>query len=130
MGKQPQAIGGFFSQCYRVAGADRHARAARPLQVALGYGIYSWLLSRIFVLRVTQRPSVLIPWQSLKLQFGSDYGDTPRGLLDFKKQFLLRLKDALLFYPEANVSAPATGLLVAASRLRICHTGGARLSSL
>ncbi|NMQ29928.1 hypothetical protein E4Q23_20505 [Candidatus Accumulibacter phosphatis] len=92
--------------------------------------IYSWLVYRIFVLRVTQRPSVLIPWQSLKLQFGSDYGDTPRGLLDFKKQFLLRLKDALLFYPEANVSAPATGLLVAASRLRICHTGGARLSSL
>ncbi|MQM35600.1 MAG: hypothetical protein CRU72_14505 [Candidatus Accumulibacter phosphatis] len=66
----------------------------------------------------------------MKLQFGSDYGDSLRGLLDFKKQFLQRLEDALLFYPEANVSAPATGLLVAASRLRIGHTGGARLSYL
>jgi hypothetical protein len=103
-----------------------HALSRSPLAM----DIYSWLVYRIFVLRVAQRPSVLIPWQSLKLQFGSDYGDSPRGLLDFKKQFLQRLEDALLFYPEAKVSAPAAGLLVAASRLRICHTGGARLSSL
>ena len=66
----------------------------------------------------------------MKLQFGADYSDTPRGLLDFKKRFLQRLKEALLFYPEANVSAQDTGLLVVASRLRIRHTGGARLSSL
>ena len=92
--------------------------------------IYSWLVYRIFVLRVTHHPSALIPWQSLKLQFGADYSDTPRGLLDFKKRFLQRLEEALLFYPEADVTAEKPGLLVAASRLHIRHTGGARLSSL
>lgn len=103
-----------------------HALSKSPLAM----DIYSWLVYRIFLLRITQRPSVLIPWQSLKLQFGADYSATSRGLLDFKRQFLLRLKDALLFYPEADVTAQNTGLLVAASRLRIRHTGGGRLSSL
>lgn len=103
-----------------------HALSKSPLAM----DIYSWLVYRIFLLRVTRRPSVLIPWQSLKLQFGADYSATPRGLLDFRKQFLLRLKDALLFYPEADVTAQDAGLLVAASRLHIRHTGGARLSSL
>ncbi|KAF0101149.1 MAG: repA [bacterium] len=103
-----------------------HALSKSPLAM----DVYSWLVYRIFLLRVTNRPSVLIPWKSLKLQFGADYSDTPRGLLDFKKRFLQRLKEALLFYPEANVSAQDTGLLVVASRLRIRHTGGARLSSL
>ena len=83
-----------------------------------------------FLLRVTDRPSVLVPWQSLKLQFGADFSATPRGLLDFKRQFVLRLNDALLFYPEADVTARDKGLLVAACRLRIRHTGGGRLSSL
>lgn len=96
----------------------------------LAMDVYAWLVYRIFLLRVTNRPSVLIPWQSLKLQFGSDYGNTPRGLLDFKKRFLQRLKEALLFYPEANVTAQDAGLLVVASRLRIRHTGGAKLSAL
>src|SRR5574340_74536 len=103
-----------------------HALSKSPLAM----DVYSWLVYRIFLLRVTNRPSVLIPWKSLKLQFGADYSDTPRGLLDFKKRFLQRLKEALLFYPEANVSAQDSGLLVVASRLRIRHTGGARLSSL
>ena len=103
-----------------------HALSKSPLAM----DVYSWLVYRIFLLRVTNRPSVLIPWQSLKLQFGADYGNTPRGLLDFKKRFLQRLKEALLFYPEANVTAQDTGLFVVASRLRLRHTGGARLSSL
>ena len=103
-----------------------HALSQSPLAM----DIYSWLVYRIFVLRVTHHPSALIPWQSLKLQFGADYSDTPRGLLDFKKRFLQRLEEALLFYPEADVTAEKPGLLVAASRLHIRHTGGARLSSL
>ena len=103
-----------------------HALSQSPLAM----DIYSWLVYRIFVLRVTRHPSALIPWQSLKRQFGADYSDTPRGLLDFKKRFLQRLEETLLFYPEADVTAEKPGLLVAASRLHIRHTGGARLSSL
>jgi len=92
--------------------------------------IYAWLVYRIFLLRVKNRPGVVIPWQSLKLQFGADYGDSPRGLIDFKKRFLQRLKEAQLFYPEANVTAKENGLFVGASRLHTRHTGDAKLSRL
>jgi hypothetical protein len=82
-----------------------HALSQSPLAM----DIYSWLVYRIFVLRVTRHPSTLIPWQALKRQFGADYSDTPRGLLDFKKRFLQRLEETLLFYPEADVTAEKTG---------------------
>lgn len=96
----------------------------------LAMDIYTWLVYRIFLLRVKNRPGVVIPWASLKLQFGADYGDSPRGLIDFKKRFLLRLKEAQLFYPEANVASRDSGLFVGASRLRTRHTGDAKLSRL
>lgn len=96
----------------------------------LAMDIYSWLVYRIFLLRVKNRPGVLIPWGSLKLQFGADYGDSPRGLIDFKKRFLLRLKEAQLFYPEANATPKESGLFVGASRLHTRHTGDAKLSRL
>ena len=92
--------------------------------------IYSWLVYRIFLLRVKNRPGVMIPWAALKLQFGADYGDSPRGLIDFKKRFLLRLKEAQLFYPEANATPQDAGLFVGASRLHTRHTGAAKLSRL
>ena len=62
--------------------------------------------------------------------FRSDYDDSPRGLIDFKKRFLLRLKEAQLFYPDANVASRDTGLFVGASRLHTRHTGNAKLSRL
>lgn len=96
----------------------------------LAMDIYAWLVYRIFLLRVKNRPGVVIPWHSLKLQFGADYGDSQRGLIDFKKRFLLRLKEAQLFYPEANVTAKENGLFVGASRLHTRHTGDAKLSRL
>lgn len=96
----------------------------------LAMDIYAWLVYRIFLLRVKNRPGVVIPWHSLKLQFGADYGDSQRGLIDFKKRFLQRLKEAQLFYPEANVTAKENGLFVGASRLHTRHTGDAKLSRL
>jgi hypothetical protein len=106
-------------------------RALRALSKSpLAMDIYSWLVYRIFLLRVKNRAGVVIPWASLKLQFGSDYGDSPRGLLDFKKRFLSRMKEVQLFYPEANVGQHENGLFVGASRLRTKHTGTARLSKL
>ena len=78
----------------------------------LAMDIYSWLVYRIFLLRVKNRPGVVIPWISLKLQFGADYDDSPRGLIDFKKRFLLRLKEAQLFYPEANATPRDSGLFL------------------
>lgn len=103
-----------------------HALSKSPLAM----DIYAWLVYRIFLLRVKNRPGVVIPWASLKLQFGADYSNSPRGLLDFKKRFLLRLKEAQLFYPEAKVDLRDSGLYLGASRLRLRHTGNAKLSAL
>lgn len=64
--------------------------------------IYTWLTYRMFVLRRSGRPFVLIPWIGLKMQFGAGYGDDQQGLYDFKTNFKKRLREVLNFYPEAR----------------------------
>lgn len=64
--------------------------------------IYTWLTYRMFVLRRSGRPFVLIPWTGLKMQFGAGYGDDQQGLYDFKTNFNKRLREVLNFYPEAR----------------------------
>lgn len=66
--------------------------------------IYTWLTYRMFVLRRSGRPFVLIPWIGLKKQFGAGYGDHQQGLYDFKANFKKRLREVLNFYPEARES--------------------------
>ncbi len=68
----------------------------------LAMDIYIWLLHRMYVLRISRRKTVLIPWAALKAQFGSSYSDDQRGIRNFKIKFLERLKEVLLFYPEAH----------------------------
>lgn len=75
-----------------------HALSKSPLAM----DVYTWLTYRMFVLRRSGRPFVLIPWEGLKLQFGSGYADTPQGLYDFKLKFKKRLREVLTFYPEAR----------------------------
>ena len=67
----------------------------------LAMDIYTWLVYRVFVLKRSGKPFVMIPWAALKEQFGSDYADTGNGLTCFKYNFKLRLKDVLAYYPEA-----------------------------
>ena len=66
--------------------------------------IYTWLVYRMFTLNVASgrggKRMAQVPWIGL-MQFGTGYSNTPQGLLDFKKAFRKRLKEALLFYPEA-----------------------------
>lgn len=75
-----------------------HALSKSPLAM----DVYTWLTYRMFVLRRSGRPFVLIPWEGLKMQFGSGYADTPQGLYDFKVKFKKRLREVLTFYPEAR----------------------------
>lgn len=77
-----------------------HALSKSPLAM----DVYTWLTYRMFVLRRSGRPSVLIPWIGLKMQFGSGYADTDQGLYDFKVKFKKRLNEVLAFYPEARGS--------------------------
>lgn len=75
-----------------------HALSKSPMAM----DIYAWLTYRIFVLRRSGRPFVLIPWIGLKRQFGAGYGDHQQGLYDFKANFKKRLREVLNFYPEAR----------------------------
>lgn len=75
-----------------------HALSKSPMSM----DIYTWLTYRMFVLRRSGRPFVLIPWSGLKKQFGAGYGDHQQGLYDFKSNFKKRLREVLNFYHEAR----------------------------
>ncbi len=79
-----------------------HALRQSPMAMDL----YAWLVYRIFRLnagvRMNARPFTNIPWQDLMCQFGSHYPDSAQGIRNFKFNFLIRLKEALVFYPEAR----------------------------
>lgn len=75
-----------------------HALSKSPLAM----DIYTWLTYRMFVLRVSGRKDARVPWLGLKAQLGSGIADTAVGLRLFKSRFMLRLREVLLFYPEAN----------------------------
>jgi|ThiBio_inoc_biof_1041523.scaffolds.fasta_scaffold00229_36 hypothetical protein len=75
-----------------------HALTKSPLAM----DVYTWLTYRMFVLRRSGRPFVLVPWIGLKMQFGAGYPDTQQGLYNFKDNFKKRLREVLNFYPEAR----------------------------
>ena len=70
--------------------------------------IYFWITYRNSYL---QR-DVVIPWPLLQMQFGADYAQDTEGLRNFKKNFLLRLKDVLTVYDTAKVCNVEKGLLL------------------
>lgn len=105
-----------------------HALSKSPLAM----DIYTWLVYRMFVLRVSGHTAAMVPWIGLKSQFGGGYADTPLGLRQFKSKFKIRLKEVLLFYPEATQHIEDVGehLKLTPCSLHIQHTKGARLSKL
>jgi len=68
--------------------------------------IYTWLVYRMFTLNVGARSGgravTQVPWTGLMAQIGSNYPDTPQGVRSFKTNFLKRLREVLLYYPEAR----------------------------
>lgn len=87
--------------------------------------IYAWLVHRLFLLRLAGAPQILIPWAALQLQFGAGYAGTPEGLRAFKWYFIRRMKEVLLFYPEARkgVRDAAEGLVLRPVDLHIAPAG-------
>lgn len=105
-----------------------HALSKSPLAM----DIYTWMTYRMFILRVSGRSEVLIPWEALKAQFGGGYADDEQGLRNFKKKFLQRLREVLLYYPAADghIEDNLEYLRMTPCRLHISHNNGARLSRL
>ena len=78
-------------------------RAIRQLQTSpLATDLYVWLTYRMRYLR---KPTV-IPWESLREQFGGDY-TRPR---DFRRKTLDHLNKVLSVYPAIRIRPTDTGL--------------------
>lgn len=75
-----------------------HALKKSPLSM----DIYIWLVYRMFLLSKSKRSEVIIPWPSLRKQFGSGIQENKNGIRKFKSEFLKRLKEVLKFYQEAK----------------------------
>ncbi len=89
-----------------------HAVPLRPEALAaikhssLALDIYAWLANRLCRVRNLQGTKVF--WANLREQFGQEYAD-PRN---FRKKFLVALKQALLVYPDARVEEVPSGFLL------------------
>lgn len=109
------------------------SRALHSLKKSpLAMDIYTWLVYRMFVLRVSRHRQALIPWVGLKSQFGNGYANDQKGLENFRTNFIKQLKKVLMFYPSASDHLENVGehLKMTPCRLHISHTNGARLSEL
>jgi Plasmid encoded RepA protein len=98
-------------------------------QSPMAMDIYTWLTYRMFVLRVSGRSEAMIPWAALMLQLGANYPDTPRGLRNFKTNFLMRLREVTFYWNDAqdHIESTPEHLKLTPCKLLIPHTGDAKL---
>lgn len=68
----------------------------------LALDLYVWLTHRYSYLKAP----VVIPWESLHLQFGADYG----RIRDFRAKVIRSLQAVVAVYPEARLSSTPAGL--------------------
>lgn len=84
-------------------------RALEGLQhSALALDIYTWLAHRLHRVR---QPGEKLTWANLRLQFGQEYTDDK----NFKKAFLIALRQVAAVYPDARLEQVRTGLRLIAS---------------
>lgn len=88
----------------------RAIRALKSSSMALD--IYCWLTYRNSYLK---KPTN-IPWELLRMQFGTGYKDTKQGRYEFKRQFKNQLQKVLAIYPEAKVNVDGQHLLLLPGR--------------
>jgi hypothetical protein len=75
---------------------------------SLALDIYTWGTYRNYAL---SNPT-LISWAYLRLQFGSDYKDDKFGRQNFKRCFLIQLKNVMCIYPKWKVHCDNKGLTI------------------
>lgn len=91
----------------------RALKALRQSPMALD--LYVWLTYRMSYLK---KP-VDIPWDSLRLQLGAGYADTPSGRQGFRKRVVEALIKVMAVYPGARVQESVEGLLIRPSPTHI-----------
>lgn len=78
----------------------------------LAIDCYAWLTFRMSYIK---RPTV-IPWAALLGQFGAGYPQTPRGLRDFRVNFLRALRRVLALYDGAKITPATDGVRLSPGR--------------
>ena len=119
---------GFFQECitHPVPIDLRAYKALRGSPLAMD--AYTWLSYRM---SYTHRRTQPIRWESLMMQFGSNYNPAnfEQSKRDFKKNFLRALKLVQIVYPEANVLMDESGLVLLPSRTHVPRLGDSSRSS-
>ncbi len=85
-------------------------RVIKVMRSPLAIDIYIWLTWRTRI--INNKKGIFISWDKLKLQFGSNYSDTKKGLSNFKIEFIKKLKYVCFFYSQVNVSILNFGLKI------------------
>jgi Plasmid encoded RepA protein len=108
----------FFQECIKnpVPIDLRAYKALRGSPMAMD--LYTWLTYRM---SYTERKSKPIRWESLMMQFGSNFktDDMGQAVRDFKKGFLKSLQAVQVIYPEAKVEVSERGLVLLPSPTHI-----------
>jgi hypothetical protein len=98
----------FYDSLTETAVPLEHGAIAKLTHSALALDLYTWLAHRLYRVR---RGGSRISWAALQEQFGSEYANRKQ----FKRQFRIRLREALNAYPEARVEEVEGGLILRAS---------------
>lgn len=98
----------FFTAITETAVPLKPAALAQLSHSALALDIYTWLAHRLWRVR---KGGSRISWAALQEQFGTEYRDRK----EFKRQFRLRMREALAAYPEAKVEDVDGGIMLRAS---------------
>lgn len=105
----------FFQEIIRRPVPLNMATLAALRGSAMRLDIYSWLTWRMYKLH---RPTV-ITWDSLMLQFGSNFADTKQGRSQFRSDFSAHLERVLKEYTEARAVASEAGLKLFPSKTSV-----------
>jgi len=100
----------YFESLMEHAVPLNEAAVARLSHSAMALDIYTWLAQRLH--RVDPEKPALVPWVSLKEQFGCDY----ERMRDFRRVFRRALQQVKLVYKDAQFSESGKGLQLRHSR--------------
>lgn len=108
----------FFEECVKNP-VPLDLRAYKALRGSpLAMDVYTWLTYRM---SYTERKTRPIRWESLMMQFGSNFqsDDFGQNVRSFRKAFLTALKVVREIYPQANLEVHENGLVLLPSRPHI-----------
>jgi len=100
----------YFESLMKHAVPLNETAVARLSHNAMALDIYTWLAQRLH--RVEDGKTALVPWTSLKEQFGHSYG----RMDNFKRVFRNTLRQVKLVYPESKFELVEEGMRLKHSR--------------